>query len=126
MTDSVDPLDSLQLRPLPGSERPPTPGIAPATACLVDSAELEATLILRRRAELPESAFDGLLSPAEFAQTYGALPADIDLVTGTLTSLGARILQVDPASRRVRIFGTFDVRKPARRSGRSSSTTDRR
>jgi kumamolisin len=80
----------LDLRPLPGSERPPAPGAAPAAAPLEVGEPMEVTLVLRRRA----------------AGEIGASAADLDLVTGTLSGLGLQIVAVDAPSRRVRASGT--------------------
>jgi kumamolisin len=46
------------------------------------------------------------LGADDFAAGFGAAPADVDLVTSTLTGLGLDILSVDPPSRRVRVSGT--------------------
>ena len=70
---------------------------------------IEVTLVLRRRAEVPESALLTVLSREEFVRAYGADPADVDLVTGTVSSLGLRVLEVDAPSRRVRVSGTAAV-----------------
>jgi kumamolisin len=80
----------LDLRPLPGSERAPVSGVQPAAES-VDAAEpITATLVLRRRA----------------AGEIGAAPADVSLVTETLSALGLQIVTVDEPSRRVRVAGT--------------------
>jgi kumamolisin len=67
---------------LPGSERAPLPGATPAGP-LDTSARAEVTLVLRRRAELPDSviAGPGALTSDELAERYGADPADVALVT---------------------------------------------
>jgi kumamolisin len=113
MTDSPDqPTDAgVQDRvPLPGSERPAT-GVRPAAASVPPDETIEITVVLRRRAEVPESALSRVtpLSRDEFARTYGADPADVDLVTRTLTESGAEVVEVDPASRRLRMAGTVGV-----------------
>ncbi len=56
--------------------------------------------MLRRRAPLPE---DAGVAPQDIP--LGADPADIALVTGTLTDLGVRIVEVHEPSRRVRVSG---------------------
>ena len=76
MTDAEEPLD---LVPLPGSERPDRPGFR-AHGGLAPDARVDATLVLRRRAELPESAFAHPLSRDELAERYGASPEDVQLV----------------------------------------------
>ena len=93
--------------PLPGSERT-APGVRQPAASVPADETIEITVVLRRRAEVPESALSRAtpLSRDEFARTYGADPADVDLATRTLTAAGAKIVGVDPASRRLRVAGT--------------------
>jgi kumamolisin len=104
----------LDLRPLPGSERPPAPGLhAPGTA-LAPGEQVEVTLVLRRRGEAPDpgrapAAPAAPVAATDFAERFGADPADVELVTSTLTGLGAQVLQVDPASRRIRIAGSAEL-----------------
>jgi len=105
MTDSTPDPHNLDLRPLPGSERPPAPDVAPVAA-LDPNSPLTVTLVVRRRAEVPDEVLSSPLPPAEFAARYGADPADLDLVTATLTALGAQVVDTDPASRRIRVAGT--------------------
>jgi kumamolisin len=100
-----DALRDLELRPLPGSEREPVRGMVPAATAVPPDERIEATLILRRRAEVPDEALTAPLPQPEFAARYGASPADLDLVTGTLKRLGARILEADAGTRRVRVAG---------------------
>ncbi|HEY9414451.1 MAG TPA: protease pro-enzyme activation domain-containing protein, partial [Pseudonocardia sp.] len=72
---------------------------------------VEATVVLRRRADLPAEIVDGAtraLSRDELAQRYGADPEDVTLVTDELTSLGIRVLDADPAGRLLRISGTVE------------------
>ena len=80
----------LDLRPLPGSERAPVPGAVPAAEPLDDAETITVTLVLRRRA----------------AGEIGAAPADVALVTDTLTALGLQVVTTDAPSRRVRVSGT--------------------
>jgi kumamolisin len=93
---------------LPGSERAPLPGATPAGP-LDTTARAEVTLVLRRRAELPEQviAGPGVLTRDELAERYGADPADVALVTRTLQNLGLVVAEVDPASRRMKVAGTL-------------------
>lgn len=102
MSDYSQNLANLDLQPLPGSERAPAPQ-ATVVAPVDPNAPIAVTLVLRRRAEVPEEALTSPLSPAEFAAKYGGDPADLERVTQTLSSLGAEILEADAASRRVRI-----------------------
>ena len=71
------------------------------------SERIELTLVLRRRAELDASTVaGGTLSSAQLAERFGADPADVDAVRAALP--GIEILDVDAASRRVRIAGTAE------------------
>jgi kumamolisin len=95
-----------RLTALPGSERAalaePGPPVAPEEV-------VEATVVLRRRAELPASVVDGAtpaLTREELAERYGADPADVQMVTDELTGLGIRVLGADPGARWLRISGT--------------------
>ncbi|GAA2066732.1 S53 family peptidase [Leifsonia soli] len=101
MTDAEQPLD---LVPLPGSERPERPGFH-AHGGLAPDTRVDATLVLRRRAELPESAFAEPLSRDELAERYGASPDDVELVRRTLEGLGVSIDEVDAGARRIRVSG---------------------
>src|SRR5664279_855491 len=103
MTNLPDPAD-LDLRPLPGSERRPVQGPVAAPAAVPDDSRVEVTLVLRRRAGAPDPTGPSL-SKAELAEQFGAAPVDVDLVTSTLTKLGAEVLDTDPATRRVRVAG---------------------
>ena len=68
---------------------------------------IELTLVLRRRAELDASTVaGGTLSSAQLAERFGADPADVDALRAALP--GIEILDVDAASRRVRIAGTAE------------------
>ena len=80
----------LDLRPLPGSERPAAPGVRPAADAYPAHAQITATLVLRRRTE----------------GEIGADPADVALVTDTFTALGLQVVETDADSRRVRVSGT--------------------
>ncbi|MGX7681922.1 S53 family peptidase [Jatrophihabitans sp. DSM 45814] len=98
------------LLPLPGSERAPVPSKAGHEfSALAADTRVEATLILRRRAEVPESVLAEPISAEDFAASYGADPADVELVTRTLERLGAEVIEVDEASRRVRVAGAAGV-----------------
>jgi kumamolisin len=106
----LDPnLPPVDLRPLPGSERAPASGLVSAAEPVPPDSSVDATVVLRRRAEVPDSALSQSLPPNEFAARYGADPADVDLVRSTLTALGVQVTEVDPASRRVRISGPAAV-----------------
>ena len=94
------------LAQLPGSERAPLAGAAPAGE-LDTSERAELTLVVRRRADLPAEIVAGptVLTSDELAERYGADPADVDLVRQTLTGLGLEITAVHPATRRVKVAG---------------------
>jgi kumamolisin len=74
----------------------------------VDPGErIEFTVVLRRRAELPDSLIVGpdTISAAELEQRHGADPADVELVREVLGAAGASIVEVHAGSRRVRVAG---------------------
>src|SRR5450756_2762520 len=98
--------EHLDLRALPGSERAPALGAKQAGTPLSADARVEATLVLRRRAELDDATLGSFLSRHELAVAHGADPADVALVVSTLTELGVEVLSTDAASRRVRVAGT--------------------
>jgi kumamolisin len=99
------PDDSAADRPaLPGSARRPL-AAARASGALAADAPLDVTLVLRRRAELPAGRAPQL-SAAEFAEAYGADPADVAAVRAALTAEGLEVRAVDPGSRRVQVRGT--------------------
>ncbi|MFE3551158.1 protease pro-enzyme activation domain-containing protein [Streptomyces kronopolitis] len=95
--------------PVPGSERSVAPRVRPAGA-LDGSMAVEATVVLRRRAEVPHALITGpeTIPQAELARRYGAEPADAELVREVLGRLGVRVTAVDLASRRVTVTGTAD------------------
>jgi kumamolisin len=67
---------------------------------------IEATLVLRRRAEPPSEAFTGApLSRDELAQRYGADPDELAAVAQEAAELGVEVVSADPATRLVRVRG---------------------
>jgi kumamolisin len=118
MTSLPDPAD-LDLRPLPGSERAPAPGVRGPSARLPGDQRVEVTLVLRRRQQPSGTAAAGPapgserpplpLTREQLAERSGADPADVDLVVRTLTGLGLEVVETDPASRRVRVAGPVDL-----------------
>ena len=59
---------------------------------------------MRRRAPLPSTALSGPgLSPEAFAAAYGADPADVRAVAERFAALGLEVVQIDAASRRLRL-----------------------
>lgn len=103
--------DSLDLRPLPGSEREPVRSLGRAAAApsgdeVDPAARIEVTLVLRRREEVPESALLSPLTREELTSRYGAEPKDVDLVTSTLADFGAQVVDIDAADRHLRVAGS--------------------
>jgi len=94
---------TFELVELPDSFRP---ALQRTTGAVEPTAEVPATLVLRRRAALP--AYDPRTEPltsAELADTYGADPADIDTVRAAVTDAGLTVLEEHPESRTVRVSG---------------------
>jgi kumamolisin len=87
---------------LPGSTRP-----ALAAGDLLDpAAPIEATLVLRRRAEPPAEAFARPpLTREQLAERYGADPEQLATVTRVIADAGLQVLGADPATRLVRVRG---------------------
>ena len=96
------------LVPLPGSERSELPSATPTAEALDQQATIEATLVLRRRAEVPAELVSGpqTITTDQLAAHYGALPEDIELVKSTLEHLNLTVTEVDTGSRRVKVSGT--------------------
>ena len=107
-TPSPEP-NGVDLRPLPGSAPRPVPRAIQASAPVPADTTIEITLVLRRRRELRDPAAVAPISAVTLAADYGADPADVDLVTATVTALGARVLSVYAAARLVRVEGTAAV-----------------
>lgn len=96
---------------LQGSERGHIADAQPAGE-LDQSASIEVTLVLRRRAELPYGAgangpSTAALSSDELSARYGADPADISLVIRSMADQGLTVLETDAASRRIKVSGTI-------------------
>jgi kumamolisin len=93
---------------LAGSERGSLPDVTD-TAPLNLQERAEVTLVLRRRAELPEEIVVGptVLSSDELAGRYGADPADVDLVARELGGRGLQVTAVHAVTRRVKVAGTL-------------------
>jgi kumamolisin len=96
-----------ELVPLPGSERAELPEAQPS-GTLDENETLTVTLVLRRRAEVPENLITGpvTLSSTEFGARYGATQEDIDLVTSELRRHGLTVTESHAPSRRVKVSGT--------------------
>ena len=101
---------------LPGSDRQPlsgagttgTTGTTDATGSRLGAVPVEVTLVLRRRADLPRALVAGpdTVPASGFADRFGADPDDVATVRRVLTESGADVVDVHPASRRVRVRGT--------------------
>ncbi|WP_344626773.1 S53 family peptidase [Kitasatospora arboriphila] len=93
---------------LPGSKRAAAPD-ARRTGDVDESQPIDITLVLRRRAEIPEDLINGpaTISRQELAERYGADPADIDLVRRTAEEHGLHVLEADQATRRIKLRGTL-------------------
>src|SRR4051794_31293042 len=89
---------------VPGSDKAPLPG-ARKVADLAPSEQIQVTVVLRRRAELPEDLPEPI-SRAELAEKYGADPGDVDAVSDAVTAAGAQVVSTDAASRRVVVSGS--------------------
>ena len=101
---SAVPEHEVERRIVPGSDRAPIPG-SEKVADLTSSEQIQVTVVLRRRAELPED-LPAPISRAELAEKYGADPADVKAVTDAVTAAGAQVVSADAASRRVLVSGS--------------------
>ncbi|MFE2431293.1 peptidase S53 [Streptomyces sp. NPDC059373] len=74
-----------------------------------DSERIEVTLVLRRRAEIPDDLIEGpgTITQEELAERYGADPADIEMVRRTIQEHGLTVTEADQGSRRIKIAGTL-------------------
>lgn len=97
-----------ELVPLPGSERSRLSGAQPAGELDANEA-ITVTVMLRRRAEVPQSLITGpqTLTTAELADRYGADPADVGLATEVFGGFGLTTTQAHPGSRRLKVSGTI-------------------
>src|SRR5215467_7988231 len=100
------PDESGSLVQLAGSARASLPN-ATETRPLNPDERAEITLVLRRKAELPEEIVVGptVLSAAELADGYGADPADVDLVRRDLGGRGLEVTAVHATTGRVKVAG---------------------
>ena len=71
---------------------------------------VQLTIVLRRRTELDGSDIvGGTLTSEELGRRFGASPEDVKIATDVVTAAGATVVEVDAASRRVRIEGSSAV-----------------
>jgi kumamolisin len=95
-----------ELVPLPGSERAELPDVQPTD--LDPNAAIEVTIMLRRRADVPDELVTGpeTVTNHELGQRYGADLADVALVTDVLGQQGLTVTDSRPGSRRLKVRGT--------------------
>ncbi len=95
------------LVPLQGSERAEIPNAQPAGA-LDQNETITVTLMLRRRADVPEELITGpqTLTSAQLGDRYGADLADIARVTEVLGRYRLTVTESHTSSRRVKVRGT--------------------
>lgn len=93
-------------RPLQGSSRAAAPRARDAVPLTLDT-RIEATLVLRRRAELPAELVDSprTLTRDELRSGFGADPADVAAVRSVVEAAGLSVDDVDEAGRRVSVSG---------------------
>ncbi|MDX2678171.1 S53 family peptidase [Streptomyces sp. NY05-11A] len=110
--------------PIPGSERSAAPK-ARSEGPLDAATPVEATIVLRRRAEVPRDLIVGpeTISQTELAQQYGADSTDADLVREVLGHHGVQVTGVDLASRRIQVSGTAEQMAEAFRTELSRATS---
>ena len=94
------------LVPLPGSERGELP--VQAGTALDPHETITVTLVLRRRADIPDELVTGpqTISASELASHYGASPEDVALVQSILGGMGLTVTGVHAGSRHMKVSGT--------------------
>lgn len=112
MTDDTSNQEAFRAdrRALSGSTRSPMSGYEPLGA--VDPGErVSATLVLRRRAELPDDVASGarVLDRQELAEGYGADPPDVAAVRTALEAAGVTVTGEDVAARRITVTGSAEA-----------------
>lgn len=97
------------LVPLEGSDRSELPDAQPA-GLLDIYAEITVTVLLRRRAEVPDELITGpeTLTSDQLAQRYGADPADVTVATEVFDRFGLTVTESHPGSRRLMVRGTIE------------------
>jgi kumamolisin len=96
------------LVPLQGSERSQLPDAQPAGELDVN-ASITVTVMLRRRASVPEELITGpeTLTSSQLGERYGADPADVALATEVFARYGLTVPESSPASLRLKVRGTI-------------------
>jgi kumamolisin len=93
---------------LPGSEREAILG-GSVTGPVHPDQQIDATLVLRRRAEVPDEVLAHPIPRDEFVQRYGADPDDVVAVQAAVKDAGAEVLGVDLGTRLMRIRAAASV-----------------
>ncbi len=94
-----------------GSDREAVRGVQSAGQVNADL-QIDVTLVLRRRAELPaQDPRSDALDATQLGERFGADPADLDTVRAGIEAAGAQVIWEDAAGRRVRVRGTYAVLK---------------
>jgi kumamolisin len=98
-----------ELVPLEGSERSALPDAQPA-GLLDIYAEITVTVLLRRRAEVPQELITGpeTITQDELAARYGSDPDDVALTTEVLGRFGLSVTESHPGSRRLMMRATIE------------------
>jgi kumamolisin len=97
-------MTDFELVPFGASERAALAG-AETVADVLGSERIQATLVLRRRAELPEELASGrrTLGTRELAERYGADPDDVARVRAALARGGIEVAALDSGSRLITV-----------------------
>jgi len=93
---------------LPGSTRTSLLAGSAEVAQVPAAEEIQVTLVLRRRNELPVD-LSHPISRVELEHRYGADPGDIEVVVNAVVTAGAVVVSTDAASRRIRLSGPVAV-----------------
>src|SRR5487761_1577927 len=103
-----------ELVPLPGSDRTQLSDAQPAGQ-IDDNETITVTLMLRRRAEVPDALISGpeTVTHEELDARYGAESDDIATVTSALTDLGLTLTETHQGSRRMKVSGTVGAMSTA-------------
>jgi kumamolisin len=112
------------LVPLPGSERGELP--VQAGTALDPHETITVTLVLRRRADIPDELVTGpqTISASELARHYGASPEDVALVQSILGGMGLTVTSVHAGSRHMKVSGTVAALSAAFGTTLSQVTSD--
>ena len=105
---NANPNDRPTTHELPGSDRDPVPS-ATVGSPVGDDELVEATLVLRRKAPVPDEVLAHPIPRQELVEKYGADQADADAVVAEAKAAGAEVLGVDLGERRVRIKAKASV-----------------